>query len=127
MPKIKILDEQNDALREVSEMLKDVEGINKFLESENESDEFTISYTSTGGKTVRAKLHVDKAQLDKLLKKNKASMSSTAKKLCARLHIEMEPEEKAALGLDQPAQPEQPENLEQPAQPEQSDPLSADL
>lgn len=123
MPKIKILDEQNDALREISEMLKDVEGINKFLDSENESDEFTISFTSTGGKTVRAKLHVDKAQLDKLLRKNKASMSSTAKKLCTRLHIEMEPGERVALGLEQPAQPEQ---FEQPAQPEQSDPPATD-
>ena len=39
MPKIKVLDEQNDALREVSEMLKDVEGINKFLETSTDSDE----------------------------------------------------------------------------------------
>lgn len=99
MPKIKVLDEQNDALRDISEMLKDVEGINKFLEIPSDSGEFMVSFVSPDGKTVKAKLRADKAYMDKMLLKNKTSMANTAKKLCSHLHIELEPEEKAALGL----------------------------
>lgn len=100
MPKIKVLDEQNDALRDISEMLKDVEGINKFLEVPNDSGEFTISFVSADGKAIKAKLRTDKAHMDKMLQKNKTTMANTARKLCSSLHIEMEPEEKAALGLE---------------------------
>ena len=102
MPKIKVLDEQNDALREVSEMLKDVEGINKFLETSTDSDEFLVSFVAPDGKAIKAKLRADKAHMDKMFQKNKTAMASTAKKLCSNLHIEMEPEEKAALGLVDP-------------------------
>lgn len=102
MPKIKVLDEQNDALREVSEMLKDVEGINKFLETSTDSDEFLVSFVAPDGKTIKAKLRADKAHMDKMFRKNKTAMANTAKKLCSNLHIEMEPEEKAALGLVDP-------------------------
>ncbi len=101
MPKIKVLDEQNDALRDISEMLKDVEGINKFLETPTDSGEFVVSFVSPDGKTVKAKLRADKAHMDKMFLKNKTSMANTAKKLCSNLHIEMEPEERAALGLQQ--------------------------
>lgn len=99
MPKIKVLDEQNDALRDISEMLKDVEGINKFLETPTDSGEFVVSFVSPDGKTIKAKLRADKAHMDKMFQKNKTAMANTAKKLCHSLHIEMEPEEKAALGL----------------------------
>lgn len=101
MPKIRVLDEQNDALRDISEMLKDVEGINKFLEVPNESGEFIISFTSPDGKAIKAKLRTEKEHIDKMFLKNKKSMASTAKKLCNNLHIDMEPEEKAALGMEE--------------------------
>ena len=101
MPKIKVLDEQNDALRDVSEMLKDVDGINKFLEVPNESGEFIVSFTSPDGKTIKAKLRADKEHMDKMFLKNKRTMANTAKKLCSTLHIEMEPEERAALGIEE--------------------------
>lgn len=101
MPKIRVLDEQNDALRDISEMLKDVEGINKFLEVPNESGEFIISFTSPDGKAIKAKLRTEKEHIDKMFLKNKKFMASTAKKLCNNLHIDMEPEEKAALGMEE--------------------------
>ena len=101
MPKIKVLDEQNDALRDVSEMLRDVEGINKFLEVPNESGEFIVSFTSPDGKTIKAKLRAEKEHMDKMFLKNKKAMANTAKKLCSTLHIEMDPEEKAALGIEE--------------------------
>lgn len=94
MPKIIGLDAQNEALKKIKKILKDLETVNKFLESSYDSDEFTISFEKTASLAIASK-----EEMDRFVSAYKKRLADEVESLCKEFNIELDDDEKLSLGM----------------------------
>lgn len=101
MPKIIGMDERQQALKEITNKLKDVSAINDFLKTSNETGEYTILFTDSNGKKVRADIHCDsKEDVNLLVEEYKQNIKHKIIELAQAQQIGFDDDEKELLGLE---------------------------
>lgn len=103
MPQIIGAAEQRAALHKISAALKKVEGMNVFLDAENPTGEYTISFKNAEGKTISAPaISTDKADVNSLIQNYKDSIVREMTQLAEKNRIWLDEQDKRTFGMHVP-------------------------
>ena len=103
MPQIIGADEQRAALHTISAALKKVEVMNIFLNTENPTGEYTISFKNAEGKTISAPaISTAKADVDILIQNYKDSIVHEMTQLAEKNRIWLDEQDKRTFGMQVP-------------------------
>ncbi len=101
MPKIIGQAEQQQALKEITAMLKEVVAVNQFLNSQNESGKYTISFADTNNQKHSCTLFSsDKEDVDLLVLNYKDRLKEKIQSLTEEFRIALDPSEELLLQSD---------------------------
>ena len=100
MPKIIGQAEQQAAFKEIGSLLKGLEKTNQFLDKENPSGQFTISFTTEDGTKYSAiALAEHKSVVDNLVLNNKAAVRKRVEELAKEHRIGLDIDDKLVLDI----------------------------
>jgi len=100
MPKIIGLEAQQQTVRELQSLMKDITNTNHFLQNANPSGEYQISFIGPDGKKIATSFNLsDKYTIDKLLQEYKEQTAAEVSQKLIDYRIELDAEEKAIFGL----------------------------
>jgi len=100
MPKVIGKAEQERALKNITQALKQIPATNTFMQTPNPEGKYTLSFTSHEGKVFTTPIFcTDKSILDRLAQAHKASVAQDVVQQANNNRIELEPDEKEVLGL----------------------------
>ena len=109
MPKIIGQAEQQQALKEITSMLKEVVAVNNFLSSRNASGKYIISFSDEQNQKHSCTLFSsEKEEVDLLVLNYKDRLKGKIQALTEEFRIALDPQEQRLLEVDYSTDPEQP-------------------
>lgn len=94
------LQQQQEALNEITATIKAVAIINKFLEADNPLKTYSIRFTDAEGKKVATDFTAEKDEINKLLIQNKNEKREYVTSLAQEFRIALDSEDKEILGIN---------------------------
>lgn len=101
MPRIIGRAEQDEAVKKIKAALKELGVTKEFLEADNPTGEFTISFKGDAKHTYSTTIYAeDKSVVDELAKAYRERVAKDMMDLAANNRIELDPDEKEILGVE---------------------------
>ena len=92
------LQEQQRALKEIQDSLKDLSVLNTFLGAHNPSGVYCITFTDEEGKKHKVELPANKEEIAALAAPHKKEKCEHVRKLASEKRIALDPEDEEILG-----------------------------
>jgi len=100
MPKIIGLEAQQQAVREIQGLMKDITNVNHFLQNANPAGEYQISFIGPEGRKISTTFTcANKEWIDHLLQEYKTSVAAAVSQKTEEYRIALDEQEKGVFGL----------------------------
>ena len=100
MANIMGLQQQQEALKEITDIIKELKVANKFLDMSDPETEYSIGFIDEEGKKMKIEISGYKSEIDELVNRYKEAKRNKILTLAQENRIALDPEDNEVLGIE---------------------------